>query len=554
MGRTLSFIRPKTWWFVAGLFVLALGLVRKTFLDYGVTWDEAYHQHYGDLISRWYLSFFSDTSATRHVFLIFYGGFFDTLAHVAASLLPWGPLETRHLLNALFGLWTVLISFKIAQHIAGRLAGFCASLFLLLHPVFYGHMFNNPVDIPFAALLMTTLYGMITTYDRLPELSLKDLLKIGIPLGLALAVRISGLGILVPCLGVFWLLWLIVKKTQTGALKETPVRPIWHDLVRHFVWILAIAWLVMLVWWPWAQLNPLIHPLSAALKALRWDLNPKDMTVFFDGTYYGFFKAPRSYLLRWILITLPEFFWGILGIGCLVGILGLLKDPKPTKIRASLGLLLFAGAFPVAGAILFHTPQFDGFRHYLFLIPLLATIGGISFGTFLRSPTSRWIKIAVCLPIVFSMGLTAWDMYRLHPYQTVYFNRLAGNGLAEGAKRYETDYWGNSYREGILWVIEHYHPDLQRKIRVMNASEPFQTAYYLEKTPELRARFETVKSDPDIFLATTRWERHKTFPGKILYTVERDHTPLLYVIEVLKRPSQPDARGATPHETDPSLS
>jgi Dolichyl-phosphate-mannose-protein mannosyltransferase len=537
MKPILTFVRQNIRWLLAAFFALALGLVGKTFLDYGVTWDEGYHQFYGDFILKWYLSFFNDASAIRHPFLIYYGGFFDTLAHAAACLSPWGALETRHLLTALFGLWTVFMGFKIAEHIADRLAGFCASLFLLLHPVFYGHMFNNPVDVPFAALTMTTLYSMITTYDRLPELSLKDLFKIGLPLGLAMAVRISGVFILLPCLAIFWFLWLISRKTQDPAWAGTSLRPTLILFIRNFFGVLAIAWVVMLVWWPWAQLNPLIHPLTAALKAIRWDLNPKDMTVFFDGTYYGFFKAPRSYLIRWILITLPEFFWGILLIGCVVGILGLHKDPKPTKKRTSLGLLIFAAIFPVSSAMIFRTPQFDGFRHYLFLIPLLATLGGISFAAFLRTSAARWIKIALSLPIVFSLSLTAWDMYRLHPYQTVYFNRLAANGLAEASKHYETDYWGNAYREGILWVIKNYHPDLQRKIRVMNASEPFQIAYYLEKTPELRTRFETVKTDPDIFLATTRWDRHRSFPGKTLYTVERDHTPLLYVIEVSKEPS-----------------
>jgi hypothetical protein len=125
-------------------------------------------------------------------------------------------------------------------------------------------------------------------------------------------------------------------------------------------------------------------------------------------------------------------------------------------------------------------------------------------------------------------------MYRLHPYQTVYFNRIPAGGLAEAAKKYETDYWGNSYREGIEWVIQNYHPPLDRKIRVMNAAEVFQTGYYLEKTQELRDRFEMVEAGPDIFLSTTRWDLHKTYTGKILHTVVRDDTPLLYVIEVSK--------------------
>lgn len=537
MRRPFTFSPITTKWLIAAFFAFALGIIYKTFRDYGVTWDEAYHQTYGDLILRWYLSFFSDTAAVRHVFLIFYGGFFDTLVQLATYLFPWGPLETRHLLGALFGLWAAFMSFKIAQHIAGSLAGFFSALFLLLHPVFFGHMFNNPVDSPFAALLLTTLYSMISTYDNLPSLSLKDLFKIGLPLGLTLAIRISGIFILLPCLIFFWCLWFVSQRSQTKESPAYPIRQTLGVLARNLAGILAIAWPVMLVWWPWAQLNPLMNPFASILKAIHWDLNSSAMTVLFDGKNYGFFQAPKSYLPRSIFVTLPEFFFIVLFIGILGAALLMFRKPKFTGKRIQTTLLVFAFVFPVAGAMLSNAPRFDGFRHYLFLFPLLAVGGGISFATFLSSKIIRGIKILVGAAVAFSLCLTAFDMCRLHPYETVYFNRIPAGGLTQAAKKYETDYWGNSYREGIFWVIKNYHPDLKRKIRVMNASEPFQIAYYLERTPELRDRFETVKNDPDIYLSTTRWERHKIFPGKVLYTVERDHTPLLYVIEVTGKPS-----------------
>ena len=167
--------------FLIGLFFGFIFLIIcKTFQDYGVTWDEEYHQTYGTLIIQWYQSFFKDAVAVQHDFLIFYGGFFDALVRLANYVSFWGPYETRHFLNALFGLWAIFMSFKIARHIAGYLAGFLSALFLLLHPVFYGHMFNNPVDIPFAALFLTTIYLTISTYENLPRLPMKDLVKLGL--------------------------------------------------------------------------------------------------------------------------------------------------------------------------------------------------------------------------------------------------------------------------------------------------------------------------------------------------------------------------------------
>ncbi len=528
----IAFINQKSKFILFAFFVSAFLIICKTFQDYGVTWDEQYHQIYGNIIIEWYLSFFKDTVAIHHYFLIFYGGFFDAVVQLLSYACPWDTIESRHFLGGVFGLWAIYMSFKIARHIAGDLAGFFSALFLILHPVFYGHMFNNPVDIPFAALLLTTIYFIVSSYDDLPRIPLKHLFKIGVALGLTLAIRIGGILIILPYIMACWLLWFGSQGSQNREMTVTRTQQILRNLIRNLAWIFAIAWPVMLLWWPWAQINPLIHTFNAIFQTAKWDFNPTDLSVFFEGKYYEILKVPKSYLLKLILVTSPEFFLVVLGLGGVLSALYLAKHPKPTAKAAKIIFLIFAFVYPVLGAIVFNAPQFDGYRHFLFLIPLLAILGGISFAAWIRSKVVGGIKILVIFAVISSLFLTALDMRRLHPYQTVYFNRLLAGGLARAAKNYETDYWGNSYREGILWVIKNYHPSMNRKIRVLNASWPFQTGYYLEKTPELQSRFEMVETNPDIFLSTTRRDCHKAFQGKILYKVERDNTPLLYVIEV----------------------
>ena len=517
-------------------FTAILGLILKTFQDYGITWDEGGYQFYGTLILKWYQSGFRDTAAIQHPFLIFYGGFFNVLVQLANLFSPLGTFETRHLLTALFGLGTILMCFKISKNISGYLAGFFSALFLILHPGFFGHMFNNPVDLPFGAMLLTTVYYLLSTYDHLPKLPAKDLLKFGFSLGLMLAIRVGGLLIVLPYIIAGWSLWLGNQWFRDRAATVVQIPKILMYYARNIFWILAIAWPVMLAWWPWAQINPILNPWKATFLSAKWTYNAT-MPVFFNGSYYTPYAMPASYLLKSILLSLPEFYFMALILGGIQAAFLLTEEQKLTTKSIKTSFLIFAFAFPVVAAIAFNTPQFDGYRHFLFLIPLLAILGGISFAGFLRSKISRWIKGFATLVILFSLGLTAADMHRLHPYQTVYFNRILAGGLHEAAKKYETDYWGNSYREGILWVIQNYHPDLNRKIRVMNSTEPLQISYYLEKTPELRSRFETVQNDPDVFLSITRGDLHYSFPGKVLYGVIRDNTPLLYVIEPKKVPA-----------------
>jgi hypothetical protein len=133
-----------------------------------------------------------------------------------------------------------------------------------------------------------------------------------------------------------------------------------------------------------------------------------------------------------------------------------------------------------------------------------------------------------------SVVLTVVDMVELHPYEYVYFNRAFAGGLAEASHRFETDYWGVSYKEGLEWAAQNYRPAGMEKTRISNCSisSRFMTVYPIEQNPLLRDKFVAVNPDdhPDLVLALTRWDCHKR-EGKVLHIVERQGTPLLYVIE-----------------------
>jgi len=131
---------------------------------------------------------------------------------------------------------------------------------------------------------------------------------------------------------------------------------------------------------------------------------------------------------------------------------------------------------------------------------------------------------------------TAADMVKLHPYQYVYFNRLVGGGLANAAQRYEADYWGASYREGVEALIRHYHPAPGTRVRVANCGAEFQTDYWLAQHPDAREHFVTVswKADYDLLLATTRYHYCADLgavTGRPLYAVQRMGAPLLVAFE-----------------------
>ena len=119
-------------------------------------------------------------------------------------------------------------------------------------------------------------------------------------------------------------------------------------------------------------------------------------------------------------------------------------------------------------------------------------------------------------------------MMRLHPYQTVYFNRLVG-GLAGASGRYETDYWGNSYREAALkleqFLDSKKNRNSERIFRAKVCSTHLSSAYYF---PAYLRRTDK-DGRADFYIATTRWRCDQELEGRVIARVERYGVPLAIV-------------------------
>src|SRR5437763_11444429 len=240
-----------------GIIVLGAALALLTFRDYGVTWDEDAHNWYGNFVLDYYLSFFTDRNALHWRDLYNYGAIFDTAAAALNRVSPMGTYETRHLLNALVGVVGLAGCYKLGHAMGGARVGFLASLFLLLTPNYYGQMFNNPKDIPFAVGMVWATYYMVCMVPALPRPPLSVLVKLGLAIGLALGVRVGGL-LFLCYLGL--LLALSAGWQAIGARRlAVAITTGWASLWRVLLPVAAIAFAVMLVFWPWAQLDQYVY-------------------------------------------------------------------------------------------------------------------------------------------------------------------------------------------------------------------------------------------------------------------------------------------------------
>ena len=514
---------------------LLLGLLAivmmATVRDYGMTGDEGVQHRYARRVLRWYATLGADRSAAAEEDISMYGGLFEALAEGAASRSPLDPYETRHVVNVVFALAAFAAVLRMGWHLAGPLGGVCSLLMLVLTPPFYGHAFNNPKDIPFAGAFAVAVCAILLVADRSPRLRGRDIVTAGLAIGATAGVRVAGIALF----GFALLLWAAVALVR--AREETPVtgrRDVWR-LAASWGAVVLLGWAIMVAAWPWAQVAPIRNPLRALGAFSRfWET----MIVFYDGEYAANGTVSRWYLPTWFALTLPETY-------LIAAVLGLLRlrsllrtRPLTPAMRVQLvqaGWLALVAVLPVAWAVARHTPLYDGMRHFLFVVPIAAVLGGVSVASFLRARGLRWDGRVAAAAVATMAAVTLADMIALHPYQALYFNRLVAGGLRGAASRYETDYWCLSYKEGAEWLVARYPAGrCAEKVRVAGHSILLQTSYYLKKDAEVGRLFTPVSADddPHFVLATTRFGDHLRTPGRIVHTVDRQGATLLYVFEV----------------------
>src|SRR4051794_34436842 len=206
------------------LVVLAVtGLIAGlTFHDYGLGWDDYTHAEYADLLLRMYGSGFRDTAALSFANLYMYGGGFDMAAALLHKIIPLELFETRRLLGAVVGLIGLAVTWRLARRVGGPLAGLAALVLLVLCPTFYGHMFMNPKDAPFAVAMVILMMGLVRLAEEYPAPSPRTVLIVGLGAGLSVGSRIlGGLALIYALVGF---VPLLLEEIRTGGAREAAHR------------------------------------------------------------------------------------------------------------------------------------------------------------------------------------------------------------------------------------------------------------------------------------------------------------------------------------------
>ena len=520
----------KSWWDPLSLCIVlvALALVLRTFRDYGVTWDEDVHNWYGNFVLDYYLSFFGDKTALHWQDLYNYGAVFDMLAAALNRVSPIGVYETRHLLNGLVGILGLIGCWKLGRVVAGPRAGFIASLLLISTPNYYGQMFNNPKDIPFAVGIVWSTYYLIRIVPTLPRPPLGTLVKLGAAIGMTMGVRIGGL-LLMCYLSLLLALdgtWRTVAANRFGALGGTA----WVSFWRVLVPVVGVAYPVMLLFWPWAQTDPIENPLRA-LAFFSHQTFP--FYTLFDGQFVPASDLPWTYLPTYIALALPELVLVLLFSVPVAAVVALWRGNfRLSREEVLASFILGIGiVFPVAYAIVIKAVLFDGMRHFIFILPLIAVAAAVAADRGLdllsRLPYRRPVWGVLALYGCAHISI----MVRLHPDQYVYYNAFVGG--VEGAQhKFKLDYWANSYAEAVQGLEDYLRVEYganfeDREFTVAVCGPPISAGYYFPPN----FRFVRDRAQADFFIAFTKDNCERSLPGRPIYRVERMGALLSLVLD-----------------------
>ncbi len=517
---------------------IALGflavVVLLTFQHYGISWDEEIQSQYGQSVFDYYASGFLDHRYNQLFNLYIYGGMFDGLAALVDAWSPMDIYDTRHLLNALCGLFGLWGTWRVGRLLGGGQVGLIAMLLLALTPMYYGHMFNNPKDIPFAACVIWSIYYMTKSLRLFPHISLRLILKLSLFIGLTLGIRVGGvmlLGYWGVALGLQALVLLIQAPSPRGWLWfRLGVR-----LAALVVPVTVLAYGVMLICWPWAQEAPIANPWLALVQFSNF---PQDVEVLLNGTIYRSTELPWFYLPLYFAVQLPLAHLALVVLGIVLLPL-ILRDLRLWAHRAAMFLILLMAFGPMLYAMLRHPALYDAVRHFIFTLPLLCLLAALAVRPLIRlvrlalrrivSDEARQLVLVGVIGIV-AVGATYHivTVMRLHPYEYIYVNGLQG-GVQGAYGKYEMDYWGSSFKEAAAKLQDYVAKEggiPPGKIYRVAICGPWSSA-----TIYLPPDYAPVVADEpaEFFLSTTRWMCQNMRPGREIIRVERMGVPLSVV-------------------------
>jgi hypothetical protein len=437
--------------------VLVVGLA--TVADYGLTVDEFNTDDYGPKALAWYTSGFVDRShfETVEFSLWYYGPWFQMVTAYIQSFDLADRITVRHAMTFLVGLAAVAALLPIGRLAVGRWVGLAAIALCLMTGYVYGSLFFTPIDVPFlAAMTWAMLAIVVMTRQVLP--SWRASIAAGLLTGLAIATRTGGIITHVYLFGA-----LLLCAAEFFATHGRVTLRYLVSIGARYGTVVGIAWITAVALWPWLQIGNPFAQFKIAL--VHFATIPMSFEFPHWGGQVSTSTLPISYIPAQLLARLPEAFLILLAVAFIHGVAAAARAVRDaaatwrveggaglraavlTLARARAILIVCAGVvLPLGFLMLQRATMYDGIRHVLFVIPMLAVVAGLGWRALL--PLLNRAPVVAALVAVAYVGSIVATLAALHPLEYVAMNTLAG-GTRGAYGNFELDYWSAAATEAL---------------------------------------------------------------------------------------------------------
>jgi len=500
-----------------------------TFRDYGLSWDEPLFYDYADALryayspKEWFSGNFNlenayGSSGTDHAnrgpaYIIIARPFVSIVEALGAD-----NASAWHLINFLTFQLGVYLLYRLTRRYVSDSAALASAALFAWQPLLWGHAFINPKDMPF---LVFFLGAVCFGFEMADEIGTRTSVEntegfpknqrssafISVPIKLLLASFFLGVATSIRVLGP--LAGLLVGIYALGKINKVAL----PALIKTFAAYAIIVVLVALATWPYLWTNP---PQKFIQVFSFMSGNPTQLPVLFNSRIYIAGELPRRYLPMLLALTLSEPVWPLFVIGLGVASYKLQVTSYASRISRSASIntdyrlpiteylsLLLWFFIPFAYVLLRRPPMYDGYRHFLFILPPLFIFAGFAIEKIFNqlSITNYQLPIAFIL-----LAPALYASLQLHPYQYAYYNSFIG-GASGAFRKYETEYWLTCYKE----AVEKFD---QTNVNLFVKREPYIAAYYADKNISIRdyrAEFGKIQSGDFVLVNTRTNEDVKTF-------------------------------------------
>ena len=418
-------------------------------LKVGIPSDEPIDIAYGKASLKFYSSFGNDTSFANIVayenkkfpFQKYYGASFEAGSVFISNVLSTPIFKTRHVLSALCGAVVILFTVLIAAELSGWFSAFIAVVLLIASPTLIGNSLFNSKDIPLAMGFAIAFYFFIRILKSLPILPLKNCIGAAIGITIAISIRMAGL-LLIPYLIAF----LLIFFSDKDEIRKSVFSSVNNSLKFIFTLLLisVSGSFVGFLFYP----NFYLHGFSHVIQSMDLVKSfPVKIIMLFRGELIYAHEIPWNYLLICMGNTFPLTVLAGLLIYCISQKNILTKTPDWKNF-----ILIYSSLFILVYTIAAHPLMYNGWRHVLFIYPVLIVSASIGYSWFFNRIKLLALRIVVIFIFFGFIGKTVFWMYDNHPYEYAYFNEI--NGGIKGANGYyETDYQQLGASASFNWLV-----------------------------------------------------------------------------------------------------